>query len=376
MKLKLADLSLQNQRVLMRVDFNVPLKDDGSILDDSRIRAALPSIQYVLDHGGALILMSHLGRPDGKIDPKATLAPCARRLSELLHRPVAIAPDCVGSAVETMARQLKAGSVLLLENLRFHPGEEDPDKEPHFVEKLAKLGDVYVNDAFGTAHRNHASTALIAKFFPHRAAMGLLIERELAHLDPLLKKPKKPFYAIIGGAKVSSKAGVIKNLVPRLDSLFIGGGMAFPFFRAQKRAVGNSLCNPKDVPIAEEILKLAKSHSLKLYLPIDIVAIKEGQPNTVFPSDIPDGWVGMDIGPQTVWEWTRALNSAATIFWNGPLGVFEKPPFDWGTHQIADALAKSFPPRRSSAAAIRLPPFSKWAWGKNLPFFLPEAGLH
>ena len=249
---------MKNRRVLMRVDFNVPLNEDGSIADDSRIRAALPSIRYVLDHGGSLILMSHLGRPNGKRDSKSTLAPCAKRLSELLHLPVEMAPDCIGPAVEALAKQLKSGSIMMLENVRFHPGEEDPDKEPGFVEALARLGDVYVNDAFGTAHRKHASTEAIARFFPHKAAMGFLIEQELAHLDPLLKHPKRPFYAIIGGAKVSSKAGIIQNLLAKLDALFIGGGMAFPFWMAQKIPIGASLCDPKDVRLAQDLLQAAQ----------------------------------------------------------------------------------------------------------------------
>jgi phosphoglycerate kinase len=338
-KLSLTKLPVQNQRVLMRVDFNVPLNDDGTIADDSRIQAALPSIRYVLDHGGSLILMSHLGRPKGKPSPKASLAPCAKRLSELLNRPVAMAPDCVGPAVEAMAKGLKKGSILMLENLRFHVGEEEPEKEEGFVEALARLGDVYVNDAFGTAHRAHASTALIARYFPKKSAMGFLIEKEIAQLDPLIKHPKRPFFAIIGGAKVSSKAGVVKNLLPKLDALFIGGGMAFPFFKAQNLSIGASLCDPKDVSVASEILKEAKQRSLKLYLPRDIVAVKEGSAPTVFSSNIPEGWAGMDIGPKTVEEWKHAFGKAATIFWNGPVGVFEKPPFDEGTKGIAQALA-------------------------------------
>ncbi|MBF8263980.1 MAG: pgk [Parachlamydiales bacterium] len=340
MKLKISQLSLQNKRVLMRVDFNVPLNDDGSILDDSRIIAALPSIRYVLDHGGSVILMSHLGRPQGKKDPKASLAPCAQRLSALLNRPVAMAPDCIGIDVEGVAQRMKNGSVMLLENLRFHPGEEDPEKEPGFTKALARLGDIYVNDAFGTAHRAHASTALIAHFFPHKAAMGFLIEQELTHLEPLLKNPLRPFFAIIGGAKVASKAGVVKNLITKLDALFIGGGMAFPFLAAQKIPIGDSLCDPADIPIAEEILKIACQRKIKLYLPIDIVAAKEGAEPTVYLSGIPKGWKGMDIGPQTVRDWKKDLSKAATVFWNGPLGVFEKPPFDRGTLEIAQALAQ------------------------------------
>ena len=319
----------------MRVDFNVPLNSDGTISDDARIRAAIPSIRYVLEQGGSLILMSHLGRPKGKQDPKASLVPCARRLSELLGKNVQMASDCVGPGVEKLAAALKTGSILLLENVRFHIGEEEPNKEPGFIEGLARLGDLYVNDAFGSAHRAHASTALITSKFPNKSAMGLLIEKELSHLAPLLQNPKRPFYAIIGGAKVSSKAGVIKNLLKKLDALFIGGAMAFPFFKALGKSVGNSLCDENDIPIALDILKTAKE---KIFLPLDIAAEKN-KVIQIFPKDIPDGWTGMDIGPKTVAEWGKQLEKSATVFWNGPLGVFEKPPFDRGTKGIAELLA-------------------------------------
>lgn len=340
MKLRLTQLPIRHQRVLMRVDFNVPLKEDGTILDDSRIAAALPSIRFVLEQGGFLILMSHLGRPKGMIDPKASLAPCAKRLSALLQRPVVMAPDCVGPSVEALAQQLESGSILMLENLRFHAGEEDPDQEPGFVEKLARLGDVYVNDAFGTAHRSHASTALIARFFPNKAAMGFLIEKELANLEPLLKNPKRPFYAIMGGAKISSKIGVIKNLLSKLDALLIGGGLAFPFLAAQNILIGRSLCEKTDIPLAKEMITLAQHYGVPLLLPLDIVARAEGAPITVFASGVPAGWIGMDIGPKTVAAWSRQLQKAATIYWNGPLGVYEQPPFNQGTLGIATTLSK------------------------------------
>lgn len=340
MKLRLTELSVRNQRVLMRVDFNVPLKEDGSILDDSRIRAALPSIRYCVDHGCKLILMSHLGRPKGTKDPKASLAPCAQRLSELLGHPVVMASDCVGPAVEKQSKELHPGSILLLENVRFHVGEEEPDREPRFVEQLARLGDLYVNDAFGTAHRAHASTALIAQYFPHKSAMGFLIERELQFLEPLLHNPKRPFYAIIGGGKVSSKAGVVKNMLNKLDALFIGGAMAFPFLASQHISIGQSMCSESDIPLAKEILQLARDLSVQLYLPVDFVATKANAPITTFSSHIPEGWSGMDIGPQTVQQWKKAFQPAATIYWNGPVGVYEKPPFDKGTQGIAQALAQ------------------------------------
>jgi phosphoglycerate kinase len=340
-KLKLTDLSLTHERVLMRVDFNVPLNKEGTIANDARIIAALPSIRYVLDHGASLILMSHLGRPEGKIDPKASLAPCAERLAQLLNRPVLFAPDCVGPQVEEMASKLAFGSVLLLENVRFHRGEEHPEQEPNFVKNLAKLGTIYINDAFGTAHRAHASTALITHYFPHKSAMGLLIEKELSHLKPLLTHPKRPFYALIGGAKISSKAGVLKNLFPKIDALFIGGAMAFAFLKAQAISIGDSLCESKDVTTAEELLKLAAKLHLSIHLPLDFMASKDHAAPTVFSSGIPNGWKGMDIGPATIAEWTKAFKNASTLFWNGPLGVFEHPPFDTGTKAIARTLSHS-----------------------------------
>ena len=339
-KLTLNDLSLCNQRVLMRVDFNVPFNDDGSIADDSRIRAALPSIHYIQEQGPSLlILMSHLGRPKGKANPKESLAPCAKRLSELLQKPVTMAPDCVGSAVETLAARIPKGGILMLENLRFHRGEEDPQNELSFVDSLAKLGDVYVNDAFGTAHRAHASTALIASHFPEKAAMGFLVEKELAYLDPLLHNPKRPYHAIIGGAKVSSKAGVLKHLLKKIDALYIGGAMAFPFLKAKSISIGNSLCDESDLPLALEILAEAEKRSLPLHLPVDTVASREGEKPTLFLNDIPDGWAGMDIGPKTIESWKKFLTHASTVFWNGPVGVFEKPPFDRGTADLAQFLA-------------------------------------
>lgn len=334
-KLTIKDLALSGKRVLMRVDFNVPV-EKGNITDDSRIRASLPSIQYILDHGASLVLMSHLGRPKGK-DPAATLAPCAKRLSELLKKPVQMAPDCVGPEVEKLASALKPGQVLLLENLRFHTGEESPEKDPKFVENLAKLGDCYVNDAFGTAHRAHASTAAIAKYFPGKAAIGLLMEKEIEQLSPLVRGPKRPFYAILGGAKISSKIGVIKSLLNLVDGLFIGGGMAFTFLKAKGIEVGNSICeDPKTI----EGLPMDKIH-----LPSDLVianAFSNDADKKTVPSHrgIPTGWQGMDIGPQTVGEWSKQLQEAATIFWNGPLGVFEMPHFAAGTKEIAESLAR------------------------------------
>ena len=342
-KLKLKDLSLKGKRVLMRVDFNVPLSKEGTITDDSRIVASLPSIEYALQHGASVVLMSHLGRPKAKPDPQFSLAPCAKKLSELLNRPVLLAPDCVGPVVEKMASQLKPGELLLLENLRFHPGEEDPDKEPGFVSQLAKLGDVYVNDAFGTAHRAHASTALIAKEFPKQSAAGFLMEKEIEQLSPLLKSPARPFFALIGGAKISTKIGVIKNLLKLVDGLFLGGGMTFTFMKAQELEIGNSICEESEVSNAKEILKSGQN---KLHLPSDLVIADAFSDDAhrkivLYREGIPKGWQGMDIGPQTIRKWSEQLQAAASVFWNGPMGVFEMPSFAQGTRSIAGVLAEA-----------------------------------
>ena len=341
-KLTLKDLSLKGKTVLMRVDFNVPLSKDGKITDDSRIVAALPSIEYVLAHGAALILMSHLGRPKAKPDPQFSLAPTAMRLSMLLHKPVPLAPDCVGPEVKKMAAALRPGQVLMLENVRFHPGEEEPETDPSFTDQLAALGDLYVNDAFGTAHRAHASTALIAKHFPGKAAAGFLMEKEIAYLSPLLQNPKRPFYAIIGGAKVSTKAGVIHNLLKRVDALFLGGGMAFTFLKAEGIEIGSSLFEASEVKRAKEILETAKS----VHLPTDLIIADDfsndaNRKSIGAQEGIPEGWQGMDIGPETIHEWSTLLQKAATVFWNGPLGVFEMSHFSKGTLGIATALANS-----------------------------------
>jgi len=345
-KLSLKDLHLKGKRVLMRVDFNVPLSKEGKITDDSRIVASLPSIQYVINHGASLVLMSHLGRPKAKPEPEFSLAPCAKRLSELLKKPVPLASDCAGEKVEKLAAGLHPGEVLLLENVRFHPGEETPEKEPEFVSQLAKLGDVYVNDAFGTAHRAHASTALIAQFFPGKAAAGFLMEKEIAELSPLLKNPERPFYAILGGAKISTKAGVVKNLLDRVDGLFLGGGMAFTFLKSQGIEIGESLCEASEIETAREILEKAKKKKIPLHLPLDFVisnGFKNEAEKKIAPSEkgIPSGWQGMDIGPKTIEEWSSELKGAKTVFWNGPLGVFEMPHFAKGTHAIAEKLAHS-----------------------------------
>ena len=339
--LSLRDLSLRNQRVLMRVDFNVPLQKDGSIADDARIRASLPSIEYILHAGASLVLMSHLGRPQGR-DLKYSLAPCAKRLSELLKKPVLFAPDAVGAEAAHMASHLQPGQILMLENLRFHPGEEEPEKDLSFVQALARLGDLYVNDAFGTAHRAHASTAQIASFFPKKCAAGFLMEKELQELSLLLHAPKRPFFTIIGGAKVSTKIGVIKNLLSKVDALFLGGAMTYTFLQAKGIAMGDSLVETNFLETAKELLQ---NYQAKIYLPADLVIASafenNAQRKTVLTSEgIPTGWQGMDIGPKTVQTWGTLLAEASTIFWNGPVGVFEMPHFALGTRDLAQILAR------------------------------------
>lgn len=344
-KLSLKNLPLNGKRVLMRVDFNVPLNKEGNITDDSKIVASLPSIKYVLDQGGSLVLMSHLGRPKEEFTPDMSLKPCAKRLSELLNREVLMAPDCVGDTVAAEAKRLKPGQILLLENLRFHRGEEHPDKDPLFVKQLADLGDFYINDAFGTAHRGHASTAAITKYFPDKAAAGILLNKEIQVLGGALKNPKRPFCAILGGAKVSSKFGVIRSLMQKADSVLIGGGMAYTFFKAQGIKIGDSICENDCLDKARELLAASGKGCAKLILPVDVVIAreaKEGIRGKTIPitEGIPDGYKGLDIGPETVVAFTKELKQAATILWNGPLGVFEVDEFAKGTNAIAHILSQ------------------------------------
>ena len=329
-KLSLKDLSVKGKKVLMRVDFNVPLDERGKITDDTRIREALASIEYVLKQGGSVILMSHLGRPKGKSDPKFTLAPCAEALSKLLGKPVQFAKDCIGDETAKMAKNLKESEVLLLENLRFYAAEEDPSVDPTFAQKLAKLGDIYVNDAFGTAHRAHSSTYAIVKYFPGKAAAGFLMQKELSFLEPLIKI-RATFLCDHRRAKISSKIGVLKSLITKVDALFIGGGMAFTFFKAQNISIGKSICEDDLLQTAREIMQMCTSKNISIYFPKDLLItdnLKEnGAVKTIFAKDgIPDGWEGADIGPQTVKEWSQELKKAQTIFWNGPVGVFESLP--------------------------------------------------
>lgn len=343
-KLSISDLPLAGKRVLMRVDFNVPLDKDLNITDDTRISAAVHTIKYVLENNGSLVLMSHLGRPKGKVDPHLSLAPCAKRLSELLGMEVKMAPDCVGPDVEEMAKKLKPGEILLLENLRFHSAEEHPDQDLNFARQLANLGDVYVNDAFGTAHRAHSSTVTVAQYFPGKAAAGFLLDKEIEFLGEAISDPDRPFYAIIGGAKISSKLGVLKALLNKVDALFIGGGMTFTFFKAQGVEISDSIHEEDLIEEAKEILELARQKKVKLFLPVDTVVverIEENSPTEVvdFPDPFPPETCGVDIGPRTIELFSEELSKAGLIFWNGPLGVFEVAAFAKGTQAIAKVVA-------------------------------------
>lgn len=344
-KKTIEDIDVKGKRVLVRVDFNVPQDKSGAITDDRRIRAALPTIRYLMDHGARIILASHLGKPKGKPEDRTrfTLAPAAARLSELLGKPVPLAPDCVGDAVKEAVAKLEDGDVLLLENVRFHPEEEKND--PEFARQLASLAECYVNDAFGTAHRAHASTEGVTKFLPGVA--GYLMEKELVYLGQALADPKRPFVAILGGAKVASKIKVIDNLLGKVDRLIIGGGMAYTFLKAQGKEIGTSLLDAESLDYCRKVLADAGA---KLLLPTDVVVCDKNpfevggdavQTQQVSADAIPAGWEGADIGPETRKAFAAAVKDAGLVVWNGPMGIFEFEKFAEGTRAMAQALADS-----------------------------------
>jgi len=339
-KLTIDDLKLKDKRVLVRVDFNVPLNEKKEVADDTRIVESLPTIKKILGEGGKAILMSHLGRPKGK-DPNLNLALVAKKLEKLLGKPVKFVSDCIGPMVEKAVSELKPGECLLLENLRFYPQEEKND--PEFAKSLAKLGDVYVNDAFGTAHRAHASTEGVTKYFKECAA-GYLMQKELKYLSMALSQPKRPFVAILGGSKISGKIDVIKNLMDKVDTLLIGGGMAFTFYKALGKEIGSSLVETDKIELAKEILQEADKKKIDLELPLDFViapeATEDATTKVVDKDNIPAGWKGLDIGPKTEELFKQKIRKANTIVWNGPMGVFEVEKFARGTMEVAKELAE------------------------------------
>ncbi len=338
-KKTIRDIDLAGKRVLVRVDFNVPLDAQQHITDDTRIRAALPTIRYLLDQDASVILMSHLGRPDGKVVEKLSLAPVARHLSEILGRNVEMAADCIGPEVEAQAKALQPGQVLLLENLRFHKEEEK--NNPDFARQLAMLGEVYVNDAFGTAHRAHASTEGVTHYMP--GAAGFLMEKEINFLGSALENPKRPFVAIIGGAKVSDKIAVLERLISMVDILLIGGGMANTFLKAEGYEIGDSLFEESKLDIARDLIAKARQKGLAFLLPGDVVIADhfaaDANYKVVASNEVPQGWRILDIGPKTVEAFQKALSNAQTIVWNGTLGVAEMPAFAKGTEAIIEILA-------------------------------------
>ncbi|MDZ7793296.1 MAG: phosphoglycerate kinase [Spirochaetia bacterium] len=333
------DIDLKGKRVLVRADFNVPLKE-GVITDDTRIKAALPTLQYILEQEGAsLVLMSHLGRPKGEPKPEFSLAPIAQRLSELLDRPVEMAPDCVGTETTQMAQKLKPGEVLLLENVRYHAGETKNDAD--FAKELAKNGDVFINDAFGTAHRAHASTEGVAHLLP--SAAGFLIDKEVRFFEHLLSNPEKPFVAVIGGAKVSSKIGVLETLLDKCTTLVIGGAMSYTFLKAQGHSIGKSMVENDYIDTAKSLLERAQKAGIQVLLPLDHMAGREFDENTdpvyVDEVDLPDELIGLDIGMKTLEALKESISEAKSLIWNGPMGVFEFENFAKGTLEVAEMVA-------------------------------------
>ena len=341
-KLSIDELNIKGKRVFIRVDFNVPFDDNLRITDDSRIRSTVPTINYAIDEGARVILASHLGRPKGKPDPRYSLSPVAKRLQRLLDKDVVFAPDCIGPQVESLISKMKDGDVILLENLRYHAEEEKNDQD--FAKNLSKLADFFVNDAFGAAHRAHASTVGIAKFLP--SAAGFLMKKEIEYLKGVVENPIRPFVAILGGAKVSGKIGVLEHLEDKVDKVVVGGGMAFTFIKAMGYEVGDSLVEADMLETAQRIRKKLKAAGIKFYLPVDCVisqTLEPGAETKIVPTmEIPKGWKALDIGPATVKLFSEVLENAKTILWNGPMGVFEIDAFSRGTFSIAHSVADAY----------------------------------
>ncbi|MBI5195341.1 MAG: phosphoglycerate kinase [Nitrospirae bacterium] len=341
-KLTLADLSIKGKRLFIRADFNVPLDEDLNITDDRRIRSTIPTINYAIDEGAKLILTSHLGRPKGKVDKRYSLAPVAKRLQRLIKKEVVFLPDCIGAEVEDAVKNMKEGDIILLENLRFHPEEEKNDEA--FSKKMAGLADYYINDAFGAAHRSHASTVGITKFLP--SAAGFLLRKEIEYLQGVVNSPVRPFVALLGGAKVSGKIGVLGNLESKVDKVIIGGGMAYTFLKAMGYGVGDSLVEDEMLDLANKIQDKLKAKGVKFYLPVDSViaqSVEPGAETKIVPvQEIPKGWRALDIGPASVRLFSEALGNAKTILWNGPMGVFEIDAFSRGTFALARSVADAY----------------------------------
>ena len=339
-KKTIRDIDVVGKKVLVRCDFNVPQDENGNITDNRRIRAALPTITYLLEHNAKVILCSHLGRPKGEFNPKYSLKPVAIELSKLLGKEVKLAQDVIGKDAKKLASEVKEGEAILLENVRFHSEEEKNDSE--FSKQLASMAEIYVNDAFGTAHRAHSSTEGVSHYLP--SVSGFLIEKELEFLGGALENPKRPFVAILGGAKVSDKIGVIENLLNKVDILIIGGGMAYTFYKAQGHHIGTSICEEDKIDLAKSILKNASEKNVKILLPIDNHVSSEysnnGEDKIVQVAEIPDGFMGLDIGPETIKLYEETLKDAKTVIWNGPLGVCEFPKFEVGTKEVATMLSK------------------------------------
>lgn len=340
-KMTVSDLDVEGKRVIVRVDFNVPLDAEGNITDDKRIQGALPTIRHIVDNGGKLILVSHLGRPKAGFDAKFSMKPTVKHLSKLLGKEVILAADVIGEDAKAKAAVLKEGEILMLENVRFH--KEETKNDPAFAKELASMADIYINDAFGTAHRAHASTAGLADYLP--SACGYLIKKELDFMGKALDNPERPFIAILGGAKVSDKISVIENLLDKVDTLIIGGGMAYTFIKAQGYGVGTSICELDKLDLANNLLAKAKEKGVNLLLPVDNILGKEFTADTdsmtVGSHSIPDDWMGLDIGPKSIELFADAIKDAKTVVWNGPMGVFEMERFAVGTKKVAEALANS-----------------------------------